>query len=150
MPGWTDDDFFTRPQTRDRGEIDFTNLIDVVLLLLIFLIYSTALNSRTQVDTPSARHFMGVDPDRSTIVTILAEDVAREPARFVLGNGFGNKGSIDEVATYIAAGMKAGRKDVMVKAERLVPHRFVNEVAQLVARQGEVSRFVIAVQGERE
>jgi biopolymer transport protein ExbD len=149
MPGWTDDDLLTRPHPRERGEIDFTNLIDVVLLLLIFLIYSTAMNSRTQVDTPPARHFMGVDPDRAVIVTILAEDVAREPARFVLGNGFGNKGSIDEVRTYIEAGLKSGKNDVMVKAERLVPHRFVNEVAQLVARQGEETRFVIAVQGAK-
>jgi biopolymer transport protein ExbD len=149
MPGWTDDDFLTRPTPRDRGEIDFTNLIDVVLLLLIFLIYSTAINSRTQVDTPVARHFIGVDPDHATIITILSQDVATEPPRYVLGNGFGDKGSIDDVRRYITEGVKAGKKDVMVKAEKLVPHRFVHEVAKLVPQIAEDSRFAIAVQGAK-
>jgi biopolymer transport protein ExbD len=149
MPGWTDDDFLTRPTPRERGEIDFTNLIDVVLLLLIFLIYSTAINSRTQVDTPAARHFIGVDPDHATIVTILSADVANDPPRYVLGNGFGDKGTIEDVRRYLAEGAKAGKKDVMVKAEKLVPHRFVHEVAQLVAQSGEDARFSMAVQGAK-
>lgn len=143
--GLSGDDAFGRRTRREPEEIDFTSLIDVVFLLLIFFMYASAVVTTREIDTPAAKHGVGVDPTQSTIITIYASDVEGAEPQFVLGDASGEKGSIDEVKHFIEQGRTEGHIQVMVKAEKKVPHRFVHEVAQLVTEL-DAGALMIAVQ----
>jgi biopolymer transport protein ExbD len=132
--GFSNDDPFARRVAIGNAHLDFTSLIDILFLLLIFFMYSAAVAIEQDVDTPAARQSDQTNPSDMTVVTILTSDVAGATPLFVLGNGKGEKGNIEAVKNYIADGKRAGHSQVMIKAERLVHHRFVNEVAKLVTK----------------
>lgn len=145
MSSWANEDVFGRRTRPEGGDIDFTPLIDVVFLLLIFFMYSAAMSSQQSLDMPAARHGAGVDPAECTVVTIHADDVAGAEPKFVLGDGDQPKGTLADVRPYIEAGRQEGKTNVMIKAERVVPHRFVLEVARLVS-ETDSGNVVIAVE----
>ena len=132
--GFADDDPFAKRTSVGNAHLDFTSLIDILFLLLIFFMYTAAVAIEQQVDTPAARQSDETNPTDMTVVTILASDVTGAIPQYVLGNGKGEKGSIEDVKRLIADGKRAGRSQVMIKAERTVPHRYVNEVAKLVTK----------------
>lgn len=133
---WGEDDPLGRATPRAESDLDFTPLIDVVFLLLVFFMYSAALNRQAEVDMPIARRGTGVDPAYATIVTIFAADSPEAEDRIVLGDGGDGeekpRGSLDDVRRLVEEGVRSGKFDVVVKAERNVRHRAVLEVARVV------------------
>jgi biopolymer transport protein ExbD len=133
---WGDDNPFGRATSRGESDLDFTPLIDVVFLLLVFFMYSAAMNRQAEVDMPAARRGTGVDPAYATMVTILAADSPDDEDRVVLGDaGDGEeerRASLDDVRRLVEEGVRSGKFDVIVKAERTVRHQSVLEVARIV------------------
>lgn len=146
MAQWASGQQFGRRSRPDSGgDVDFTSLIDVVFLLLIFFMYSIAVSDQSEVDVPAAKLGSAVDPDDAIIVTILADDVAQPVPQFHLGEVSADKGTIDDVRHYLDQARRTGKSHVLIKAEKLVPHKHVLAVARLVGEM-EAGQLVIAIE----
>lgn len=141
-----EDPGFGRDRSSGEREIDLTSAIDIVFLLLIFFVLTSAIAVQSKVAIPPARHGKGVDPTRSTIVTLLAPLRQGEDARILLGDRTeGPVNSLEEVEREIERGVAAGKSQVIIQAERTVPHRDVLEVARIVGAKDQGVLY-IAVQ----
>lgn len=142
---WGHTDPFGRATSKEEFELDFTSMIDIVFLLMIFFMVQSALSSQTEIDLPPARNAGAVDPGFATVVTILESATDAADERFILGNLGSPAGTIDDVKRHVEDGIRNDRTQVIVKAERRVPHRIVLEVARVV-EQVEGAKLSIAVQ----
>ena len=85
---------------------------------------------------PIATRSTAVSEAESTFITIKpASGGAKEPT-IVLGDnrrGDGKKVTPDEVKAEVEQGVANGRKSIIIKAERLVPHGDVLKICRIVA-----------------
>lgn len=142
-----DEEPLTTPKRALDGELDLTSLIDVVFLLLIFFMVSSTMKGTPDVDVPEAHFGTGVAERAATIVTIRREGLGGPPI-ILLGDGRGPEGSTESVRAYVEQGLRENRNHVIIKAERDIPHGFVQQVARSVS-QVEGIRFNIGVQEKR-
>lgn len=135
------------PKRTLDGELDLTSLIDVVFLLLIFFMVSSTMKGTPDVDVPDAHFGTGVAERAATIITILREGVGGPPI-IILGDGRGAEGNLDAVRAHVEQGLRENRNHVIIKAERNIPHGFVQQVAK-AATQVDGVQLNIGVQEKR-
>lgn len=123
------------------GDMDITPMIDVVFLLLIFFMVASTMQGTPEIDVPPAAHSLGVEANDAVVVTIFAAS-ARGAERIVLGDGAGDEGSLEDVKRYVADAARAGRTNVVLKAEGDVPHGVVNQVSRVVGEVEGAKLFV--------
>jgi biopolymer transport protein ExbD len=139
----------TPPKRQIDGEMDITPLIDCVFLLLIFFMVTSTMQGTPDVDVPFAHYGTGVPGRNATIVTLRNPPPADlGPPLVILGDGRGPQADFAELKTYVEEGLRNERNHVIIKAERTVPHGFVQEVARVVSGI-EGIRFNIGVQEKR-
>ena len=115
-----------------QADLDITPMIDVTFLLLIFFMVTSTMQGAPDVEVPPAKHGVGVDANAATVVTVKRPEAAGESPTIVLGDGRGEVGDLDGVRAYVERGRDAGIAQVIVKADRDVPHGFVQEVVKAV------------------
>jgi biopolymer transport protein ExbD len=126
----------------DEADLDITPMIDVTFLLLIFFMVTSTMQPESVVDVPPANFGVGKDANTSTIVTILAPE-GGGVARVLLGDGSGDEArSMETVTAYVQAGKAAGKRQVIIKADRDVRHGKVQEVLKAL---GEIEDLKFAV-----
>ncbi|RMG39088.1 MAG: biopolymer transporter ExbD [Planctomycetota bacterium] len=139
---------FKRKRSGEEADLDITPMIDVTFLLLIFFMVTSTMQSSVDQDVPPAKHGVGRDSNRATVITIKQPASSGDTPRILLGDGKGPEASVDEVEQYVADGLRAGRSFVVVKAEREVPNGFVQEVLKAVTAVDGVE-FSIGVRDKR-
>ncbi len=137
-----DDGSFKRKGGGEEADLDITPMIDVTFLLLIFFMVTSTMQSEADLDVPIAKHGVGADKNKSTIITIRAND--GDPI-IILGDGKGPEATVEEVHDYVDEGVKANTSQVIIKADREVRHGFVQKVARVVT-EFEGLKFAIGVQ----
>jgi biopolymer transport protein ExbD len=136
---------FSRKRSEYDAELDITPMIDVTFLLLIFFMVTSTMQPDEALDIPTSVHGLGVEANSAILITISAG----EPP---LINLVEDKNQTEDPATvgpYVQSRMQQGRKHVIIKAERLVRHGFVQKVtreANAVIKEFEGARFSIAVE----
>ena len=136
-----------RPRSQET-ELDITPMIDVVFLLLIFFMVTSTMQSETALNVPAARHGEGVPSEACTEIIVLAPASPAEGPKVRLGEVNGPEGSLEDVKAFVEEGVRSGRTDVVIKADRDVPHGFVQRVLKIVA-EIEGVQFSIGVQDEK-
>lgn len=135
--GEDDDGFQPRSRRKSReAELEITPLIDVTFLLLIFFMVTANLQAGRDVDVPEVRHSEGVETHQATFITLLNPESEDADATILLGDGESSDSAVaelDDVRTYVEQGLSNLRTQVVVKAERKVPHRDVQRVAREIA-----------------
>ena len=122
-----------RPRTKDEPEINLIPFIDVLLVVLIFLMLSTTYSKFTemQLKLPVADTETQRDYPKELIVAISADgnySINRVPV--------GGR-AIDNVATAMAEGAKAGKDTVVViSADASARHQAVITVMEAARRVG--------------
>lgn len=142
-----DEEAIIPPKRPLDGELDLTSLIDVVFLLLIFFMVSSTMKGTPDVDVPEAHFGTGVLEGDSSVITIRREGLGGPPL-ILLGDGRGPESAIDGIRPYVEQSFREGRKHVIIKAERDIPHGFVQQVARAIS-QVQGIRFNIGVQEKR-
>jgi biopolymer transport protein TolR len=132
---------FKKSARKNEAELDITPMIDVTFLLLIFFMVTSTMQSEKDLDVPVADHGVGVDKNAASVVVIRAND--GDP-QILLGEDSARPGTLDEVTAFVEAGLAENREDVIVKADREVPHGFVQEGSKKAAAV-EGIRFSIGV-----
>lgn len=126
-------DPFSRRKRPTSAEMDFTSLIDVVFLLLIFFMVTSTMTGQSDVEVPPAKHGKGMDPSLATILILREPLQPGGETRLIIGDDpNGQPASIEDARAAIEQKMADGINQVLIKAERKVPHQDVLEVARIV------------------
>jgi len=123
-----------KPSVSKQTDIDLSPLADMVFQLLAFFIMTVRLASQETVDVPTISHGKGLDVDKSTVITILAPSETNPEPRLFLGYGSDlTPINYDQIKDIVLQGLSAGKRDVIIKAERLTPWGYVERAMQQVA-----------------
>ena len=136
---------FSRKRSEYDAELDITPMIDVTFLLLIFFMVTSTMQPDEVLDIPTSVHGLGVEANSAILITISAGD----PPLINLVEDKNQTEDPETVGPYVQSRMQQGRKHVIIKAERLVQHGFVQKVtreANAVIKEFEGARFSIAVE----
>ena len=132
-----------RQVTGERDEhIDMTPMVDVVFQLMTFMLFSVQMTGGEEVKTPPARHGVGVVQDDATFISLLRPSTAGGEPRVVVGLGDGPAASPEQVRQAVIAGIKEGRRKVILQADGDVSHGDVIKVAAMITEVEGISLHV--------
>lgn len=130
-----DDEIVAREPTPIDDEIDFTPMVDIVFLLLIFFMVSTKISSSPKVELPES--FNGRNVVEKEFVVVAIRKGTSDLAQVSRVDGTAFSSDIDqqeaEIAEYIESELKGERVQVLVKAAGDVRYGEVERVRQAVA-----------------
>ncbi len=130
-----DDEIAPRETQPIDDEIDFTPMVDVVFLLLIFFMVSTKITKSPQVDLPES--FNGKNVVEKEYVILAVRKGAEDAAEVLRVDGEPFSSDIDqqeaEIAEYIERELSSERTQVLVKAAGDVRYGEVERVRQAIA-----------------
>ena len=141
-----------RPVPMDL-DLDITPMIDITFLLLIFFLVASIPDPSTSVDLPSARHGGGVRAATSIVVT-----VAEGGGGGALGFLSDGKTSTalpenpaqqeEEIGKAVEEGIRSGKTDSLIKAERGVRHKDVSRVAAAASKNQDIALHLAVMEIE--
>jgi biopolymer transport protein ExbD len=140
-----------RPTSGGGGDdLDITPMIDVTFLLLIFFMVTSTMQATQDSDVPVARHGVGVDTRVSTIVLVHNDGNGLNGQSVVefKESGGATEVTLDELTARVRERFQGGVKDVIIKADRNVPHGFVQEVTRAVT-EVEGIKFYIGIEEKK-
>jgi biopolymer transport protein ExbD len=141
---------FVLPRSRigNDAELDMTPMIDCVFLLLIYFLVASRPDVATAITLPAARFGSAVSAKRATILTVVDPGGAA-PAQVYLADGKKGtplRGSEEEQAAAIREavqeGLRGGKPNVLIKAERQARHRTVAQVARAATQVEGVTLYL--------
>jgi biopolymer transport protein ExbD len=119
----------------ERNEhIDMTPMVDVVFQMMTFMLFSMQMSGGEKVDVPPARHGVGVEESAATFLTLTKPAVSGGETQLLVGHGEGPVATLDQARQAVAAGVKEGRRKVILQADGAVPHGEVVKVAGAIAQ----------------
>lgn len=131
-----------------EAELDFTPMIDVTFLLLIFFMVGAKMETTKPVDLPVSHAGQGIEVSKATALILRQDDnpaVDKEP---VVELETGLQATLAEVRQIVRSRADEGRREFIIRAERRVPNGLVQAVARAV-QETEGTRFYVAVQEEK-
>lgn len=118
----------------EDAEMDITPMIDCTFLLLIFFVVCSTTSQQDKVTLPKAHHGVGVSQE-STIVLTLASGGESGKAEIYLGDDTSSAPVLGDAAqqetqvrNYVEEGVRGGRTNILVKAERTVQYRDISRI----------------------
>jgi biopolymer transport protein ExbD len=125
-----------------EADLDITPMIDVTFLLLIFFMVTSTMKPPATLDVPPAKHGLGVETGGAMVVTIKKPvgngsptiEFEREVKTDAgIGKVKTDEATLDQVRQYVREENSENKKtQVIIKADREVPHGFVQEVTRAV------------------
>jgi biopolymer transport protein ExbD len=120
---------FYKPKPRvDDTEIDITPMIDIVFLLLIFFLVTSKMTAEETPPLPKAEV-------KKSDGSLFSTDPEQQSA---------------EIAQYVADGIDAGKKHVIIRAEGTVRHGEIGRVSKAISEsmgEGEVINIAVMEEG---
>lgn len=145
---------FYKPKPRvDDTEIDITPMIDIVFLLLIFFLVTSKMTAEETPPLPKARHGVVV-PAKESIVIVMTRGTGTQ-AEVKKSDGkvafaIDPEQQAAEIAQYVADGIDAGKKHVIIRAEGTVRHGEIGRVSKAISDslgEGEVINIAVMEEG---
>jgi biopolymer transport protein ExbD len=139
-----------RPLSSD-DEMDITPMIDITFLLLIFFLVASKMNPEQAVELPQARHGGVVAAKESVVIVMRRGTGERADVLKADGGNFSQDPEQQniEIAEYVAAGIEAGKKHVIIRAEGSVRHGEIGRVSEAISEsleEGEVINIAVMEQ----
>lgn len=136
-----------RRRRKDDTDIDITPMIDVVFLLLIFFLVCSTMGKNSTVELPKAKYGVAVNPATATVLTMSGE--ANSSIVF-LGDGTDGRQlsqdsetQRDAIVQAVENGMKQGRTNVVVRADRRLQHGEVARIESIAASVSGITLYVV-------
>lgn len=120
-------------------ELDFTPMIDMTFLLMVFFLLTYIPSPQRAVDLPQAAFGTTVDPQTSVVITIAQSEDQEVPQVYLADGKFGEplqedpKTQEETIRQAIEAGYAEGKSTVILKAEGFVKSKHINRIARVVA-----------------
>ncbi len=122
---------------RDSADMDITPMIDVVFLLLIFFVVCSTIGKNSSVQLPKAKIGIAVNPKTATVFAIAGLE---SDSVVYLGDGTAGKplaADLEvqraEIIQAIELGLRQGKTNVVIKADRKLHHGVVYRVESAAA-----------------
>lgn len=153
--GIAEESGFSPPRRVQEGaDLDITPMIDVTFLLLIFFMVASTMQGTPDYDVPTARHGTGTPLQNAIVIRVLAAGAAGEQPSIqiprITSDGQSatiTDATLDDVTREVTEAVAADRMHAIVKADRDVPHGFVQEVVRAVTAV-EGAHFSIGVRDQ--
>jgi biopolymer transport protein ExbD len=137
-------------RSESDDEIDFTPMIDVTFLLLIYFCVTEVNDAGAKIKLPIATNGAAVSELQAVVFTIELAD-ANAPALF-LDAGIGDRLALpaeeaaqtEQVVAAVRDGAAEGKTDVIIQADRGILFRDVNNLIKMVS-QAEAKQLHLAV-----
>jgi biopolymer transport protein ExbD len=130
-----DDEIQPREVTPVDDEIDFTPMVDIVFLLLIFFMVGTKISRSPNVDLPES--FNGKNVVEKEFVVVAVRKGTEEGAEVTRMDGTPFSSDVEqqeaEIAEYIENELSSEKSQVLVKAAGDVRYGEVERVRQAIA-----------------
>lgn len=131
----------------DDTEMDITPMIDCTFLLLIFFIVCSRPDAQEAIILARAHHGTAIGAKRATVITIA--ESSRESSPVYLADGkFADKllpqdmeQQVEQIRQAVQTAVDDGKIDVLIKAEKGVPHRDVARVTAAASRVSGIRVF---------
>ena len=123
-----DESFVSRQRGGADIELDITPMIDVTFLLLIFFMVTSTMQADADLNVPTARKGVGIEANSALIIIVRESD----PPTIHLGKDKNSPTTEnpEDVGPLVREKLEAGVRQVIIKAERQVPHGFVQQVTR--------------------
>lgn len=139
-----EEDFLRPRPPNSDSELDITPMIDITFLLLIFFLVSSKMTAEQAVELPKARHGNLVAGKEGVIV--IMKRGSGDQAQVLKADGDPFSADIeeqnDEIAEYVRAGLDAGKKHVIIRAEGAVRHGEVNRISGAISESLEEGTLI--------
>lgn len=135
----SDSPSLTQRKKAPEGDLDITPMIDVTFLLLIFFMVTSTMQSEVDVDVPVARYGVGVEMRNALTIVVKAPDKASVTPALLID---GQRTTLDAIRQQVQDRVFKNKRQVIIKAERLVPHGFVQELTRVVTETPGVQFYV--------
>ncbi len=130
-----DDEISAREVTPVDDEIDFTPMVDIVFLLLIFFMVGTKISRSPKVDLPES--FNGKNVVEKDFVVVALRKASEDSAEVSRMDGTLFSSDVDqqeaEIAEYVEKELTSEKSQVLVKAAGDVRYGEVERVRQAIA-----------------
>ncbi len=139
-----EEDFLKPRPMKSDDELDITPMIDITFLLLIFFLVSSKMNAEQAVELPKARHG-GVVAAKESVVILMKRGTG-DQAEVLKSDGTPFSQDPEqqnaEIAEYVANGIDAGKKHVIIRAEGAVRHGEVGRVSEAISESMEEGEMI--------
>jgi biopolymer transport protein ExbD len=132
---------FARLHRAPDAEFDITAMIDLVFMMNIYFLVTFVAVSMGQLNLPSATHVAPLDGDSAVIFT-LTRSADGKSVNLYVGDGIKTEAITDStqqeerVQTAVAKGVAAGKKNVLLKAEKKVRLADMFRIATAATAEG--------------
>jgi biopolymer transport protein ExbD len=135
------DELIARRPDSEMPEFDITAMVDLVFMMNIYFLVTFVAVSMGQLNLPSASHVAPLDADTAVIFT-LTRSADGKSVNLYLGDGVKTEAITDatqqeeRVQTAVAKGVAAGKKNVLLKAEKKVRLADMFRIATAATAEG--------------
>ncbi len=137
-----------------EADMDITPMIDITFLLLIFFLVASTSDDQARVDLPKAHYGVGVSANTSIFFTItqggLNSAAVYQADGKIVDSQLGDdpQQQNNQIENAVAAAVGRGLTNVVIKAERGVPHRDVARVAAAASRVAGIKIFLAVLEAD--
>jgi biopolymer transport protein ExbD len=135
------DELIARRPDSEMPEFDITAMVDLVFMMNIYFLVTFVAVSMGQLNLPSASHVAPLDGDTAVIFT-LTRSADGKSVNLYVGDGIKTEAITDStqqeerVQTAVAKGVAAGKKNVLLKAEKKVRLADMFRIAAAATAEG--------------
>jgi len=118
-------DSLIRRKEHDDAEFDITAMVDLVFMMNIYFLVTFLTAALGEINLPTANHVSALDADEAVILTLMGSLDGEGITVFVAdgekGEPIADAGQQEEVVRdAVEKGLAAGKKNVLIKAEKKV------------------------------
>lgn len=147
---------FSLPRRRlatDSVEMDITPMIDITFLLLIFFLVASRMDASVSLALPEARHGTAVVTKDSIVVSLQAS--GNDGVAVYRGAAIDPNHRLDatdpeilqtQLAEYLRTELRKGGVHVVIRAEKSVRHRHVDQVLRSIGAAVELPVYVAVLE----
>jgi len=125
----------------DDAHFDITAMIDLVFMMNIYFLVTFIGRTSEEINLPAAMHCAPLDGEMATVITVVASP---DPQLVNVYLGGGVKGTpltdpeqqAEQIAAAVERGVAAGKKSVLIKAEKNIKLREMGRLAAAASLEG--------------
>lgn len=135
---------------KDDAEFDITAMIDLVFMMNIYFMVTALASAMGEMDLPPSERAVAADRDGAVIITMTLSPDGKSSNVFLGETERGAavpKGNVDSIIQQAVTTMlEQGKKTVLIKAEKRIPHEDVARVARAASEGGDVQVYFAVVE----
>jgi biopolymer transport protein ExbD len=132
---------FPRRRREADAEFDITAMIDLVFMMNIYFLVTFITAALGEINLPPAVHAAALDPDKATVITVLAGPDWKTVFVYL---GDGKKGTpiaepddqVTQITSAVERAAAQGKTAVLIKAEKGIRLREMKRIGSAAAREG--------------